>query len=157
MKATPQEILSQITGPPCPSCGKERTYKTKQGAKKGEGKPCRSCSNSIQQGGTGDLTVCVSCGVAPREVNSYCLPCNRVKQKNLSRQWRAKQYGLDEHPELKECEICGTDKDLVMDHCHDSGNFRGALCRTCNSALGLLKDSPEILYKAYEYLKEKKN
>jgi hypothetical protein len=27
-----------------------------------------------------------------------------------------------------------------MDHCHETGTNRGALCNACNVALGLLKD-----------------
>ena len=60
------------------------------------------------------------------------------------------------------CAICGTDGNyrasasncvpLVVDHCHISGNVRGLLCHTCNSALGQFKDSKELLAKAMIYL-----
>ena len=40
----------------------------------------------------------------------------------------------------------------VVDHCHASGAVRGLLCRKCNAALGLLKDSQEVLLRAAEYL-----
>jgi hypothetical protein len=43
------------------------------------------------------------------------------------------------------CDICGVaesdlPKRLSMDHCHDSGDFRGWLCNECNSTLGKLRD-----------------
>lgn len=56
------------------------------------------------------------------------------------------------------CEICkqlpNTFGKLVIDHDHTSGKFRGLLCATCNSGLGLLKDSSTILLAAAEYLKK---
>jgi hypothetical protein len=54
------------------------------------------------------------------------------------------------------CKICSTHltkKNTCFDHCHDSGMVRGALCRSCNSGLGLLEDSVELLYNAIIYLK----
>lgn len=53
------------------------------------------------------------------------------------------------------CAICeGTDMNrmLSVDHCHDTGRVRGLLCGTCNRALGLFKDSPELLKRAKEYV-----
>ena len=41
---------------------------------------------------------------------------------------------------------------LAVDHCHDTGEIRGLLCRQCNSALGWFKDDRELLYKALMYL-----
>ncbi len=42
---------------------------------------------------------------------------------------------------------------LVVDHCHATKRVRGLLCHNCNRALGLLKDSPEVLQRAVDYLK----
>jgi len=53
------------------------------------------------------------------------------------------------------CEICGSTEDLVYDHNHDTGDFRGVLCRKHNSAIGLLGDSEELILKAYKYLEER--
>lgn len=39
-----------------------------------------------------------------------------------------------------------------IDHNHTTGKIRGLLCNTCNRALGLFKDNPEILEKAKQYL-----
>lgn len=55
------------------------------------------------------------------------------------------------------CRICGTpelemNKKLCMDHDHRNGNFRGWICRKCNTALGLFSDSEEILVDALHYL-----
>jgi len=39
-----------------------------------------------------------------------------------------------------------------VDHCHTTGEIRGLLCSTCNTALGLFKDSKALLSRANEYL-----
>ncbi len=56
------------------------------------------------------------------------------------------------------CAICGNppnDRKLAVDHNHVTGKIRGLLCKACNTTLGNVKDSVEILEKAIEYLKEK--
>lgn len=40
----------------------------------------------------------------------------------------------------------------AIDHNHKTGKFRGILCKTCNRAIGMLRDSPSILRRAAEYL-----
>lgn len=59
------------------------------------------------------------------------------------------------------CGICGraiefgaTDKinKPHIDHNHQSGAFRGLLCLTCNTGIGMLGDSPELLRAALAYL-----
>lgn len=56
------------------------------------------------------------------------------------------------------CAACGLREsesdNLVVDHCHTSGNVRGLLHRTCNSALGLFRDDAILLRKAAEYLEK---
>ena len=54
------------------------------------------------------------------------------------------------------CSICKQpDKQgirLAVDHNHDTGEVRGLLCGNCNKAIGLMRDSPAILFRAIEYL-----
>lgn len=55
------------------------------------------------------------------------------------------------------CAICGgppttARKHLSVDHCHSTGKVRGLLCQHCNTGIGQLKDSPELLLKAHAYL-----
>lgn len=57
------------------------------------------------------------------------------------------------------CAICGASGSgvsrfgvLVVDHDHETGEVRGLLCSTCNSAIGLFGDSREIILKAASYL-----
>lgn len=57
---------------------------------------------------------------------------------------RAAQNGL--------CAICGHHKKLDVDHDHKTGKVRGLLCRSCNIGIGYLKESPELLRSAADYL-----
>jgi hypothetical protein len=53
------------------------------------------------------------------------------------------------------CAICKTQvalMDSAVDHNHNTGEFRGVLCKQCNRALGMFKDNPAILRNAVEYL-----
>lgn len=58
--------------------------------------------------------------------------------------------------QLGVCAICqhgSTDgKRLHVDHSHKTGTIRGLLCGHCNRGIGLLKDDPEIVSRAKEYL-----
>ena len=57
------------------------------------------------------------------------------------------------------CAICGGDnkgKNFAVDHDHKTGKVRALLCSTCNSGIGSLKDSIDILEKAIEYLRKHK-
>ena len=76
------------------------------------------------------------------------------------RKRRAKAYGLTleqltalETAADGRCMICRTPvAKLVVDHCHKTGRVRGLLCGTCNSAIGYLKDDPEIIRRAADYV-----
>lgn len=54
------------------------------------------------------------------------------------------------------CALCKVDisekKAAHLDHCHSTGKIRGFLCGNCNKALGLFKDSTEVLSNAIKYL-----
>jgi len=55
------------------------------------------------------------------------------------------------------CEICGVPEaectaKFHMDHCHDTGKFRGWLCDSCNKGLGFFKDSEKLVDKALDFL-----
>jgi hypothetical protein len=84
--------------------------------------------------------------------------------KERMRKNRLAQFGLtpEEYSILLEnqgngCAICGASagwqgKRLAVDHNHTSGAVRGLLCDRCNTVLGKMEDSPELLRKAATYL-----
>jgi len=56
------------------------------------------------------------------------------------------------------CAICGRHqsqlaKPLGLDHNHITGQWRKLLCSNCNFGIGNFRDSPELCYKAFQYLK----
>lgn len=55
------------------------------------------------------------------------------------------------------CAICGgyqviKGDNLYVDHDHITGRIRGLLCHYCNVGIGMLKDNPQILQNAIDYL-----
>lgn len=61
------------------------------------------------------------------------------------------------------CDICGSVETwkgqtlgrvnpLSIDHCHETGRVRGLLCAQCNHAIGNMRDDPDLLKRAAEYL-----
>ena len=41
---------------------------------------------------------------------------------------------------------------LSIDHCHESGQVRGLLCHSCNTAIGKFKDDTFMMQRAIEYI-----
>ncbi len=54
------------------------------------------------------------------------------------------------------CAVCPSTldggRDTHVDHCHVTGKIRGLLCRSCNLALGFVRDNPHILQSLTAYL-----
>ena len=57
-------------------------------------------------------------------------------------------------PQPTHCESCGDipKKHMVMDHCHETGRFRGWICDQCNVGIGNLGDNIAGLEKGLSYL-----
>ncbi len=86
---------------------------------------------------------------------------NPAYRQKLRVQQIARKYGLSEveYQKMSEsqnhcCLACGKKPDypLYVDHCHQSGRVRGLLCSGCNSALGMVEDSPNVLRNLAGYL-----
>lgn len=103
------------------------------------------------------------------------IACNNYKQRNpnnCKNGYLKRNYNitLDDYLNLllnqnSVCKICkkeetsknnkkGKIKDLAVDHCHKSGKIRGLLCTRCNTTLGRVEDSIELLENMINYLKE---
>lgn len=105
---------------------------------------------------------------------------NKVKAFAQSKQWckenpEIRKLVVDNHnrkkrgmplplwPEPAACELCekpetrkhhktGRVSGLSLDHCHETGVFRGWLCFNCNSTLGKVRDSSDLLLKMAAYI-----
>ena len=102
--------------------------------------------------------------------------CRRWKEANVERKkftdrrsFLKNKYGITiEGYDIRydaqngKCAICkregkrfttnGRKDSLEIDHCHNTQEIRGLLCRSCNMGLGLLSDTPEGLHRALQYI-----
>ena len=75
------------------------------------------------------------------------------------REYYRKKKGIPAatRPVPEHCECCGSKleggRKTHLDHCHETGAFRGWLCNQCNMGIGALGDSIEGLERAIAYLK----
>jgi hypothetical protein len=65
----------------------------------------------------------------------------------------AARVGKKNNCPIGPCAICGEVRGLYKDHCHATGRRRGMLCIRCNTGIGQLQDSPELLEKAAAYIR----
>lgn len=95
---------------------------------------------------------------------------------NQNPEWRrlnldksgARRYGItvEQYTTLRSrpCSICGTLEakgrpgiGMFIDHDHETGRVRGALCYPCNTGLGVFKDNIGIIASAIRYLSPEVN
>jgi len=109
--------------------------------------------------------LCRVCGVQPKDrKRAICKSC--VYKERISSQYglTIEQYNLILVSQGNVCAICNATGPLCIDHdhsccpgIHTCGKcIRGLLCRNCNTGLGLLKDDPQRLSKAIDYLRHSK-
>lgn len=88
---------------------------------------------------------------------SICKEC----KSHLNRLHRFKLSPIDYEALLdaqdNKCAICEAElvrdrNSTVIDHCHDTNEVRGVLCRSCNTGLGNFKDKNSLLANAAKYL-----
>lgn len=117
-------------------------------------KPLEDFHLRRRRGLEGRMDMCKAC-------NSLRGKAYRAQHPDKKREYMLKyEYGisLERYQGLLQeqdgkCAICrmSTAK-LGVDHDHMTGKVRGLLCFPCNSAIGLLKDDPEVTRAASEYL-----
>lgn len=113
------------------------------------------------------LTRRCECGAAPtnRTGRPYCDPCRVASRQRQARAHSLRPYGIgiaDYEAMLERqggrCAICRADEPghghvvFAVDHDHETGGNRGLLCRNCNTAIGLLRDDPEVIRGAATYI-----
>jgi len=91
--------------------------------------------------------------------------CNNCRYKSRNQNYKTRRNGKRSGYKITEeerqallnfqnesCAICKEKSILVVDHNHITGKIRGLLCNNCNIGIGMLKDSPEIIKAASQYL-----
>ena len=86
---------------------------------------------------------------------------DEAARRDVGRRWVASLGGYPPPPPEKDCpprpednlcQCCGDSAQLLLDHCHDTGAFRGWVCNSCNSGAGIM-DNVERLEKRIIFLK----
>lgn len=123
---------------------------------------CFIKSNKTLSGLTSECKNCKKKYTINKEYHKEYYQRNKEEINNKNRNNHLRRtYGIstEQYEQLKrnqngKCAICGGDptSTLHVDHCHMTGAIRGLLCNTCNSGLGKLKDSTDLLQKAIKYL-----
>lgn len=87
---------------------------------------------------------------------SYCKKCHGAYQK-VSKLKRQFNLSVEEYDKIgNTCFICGRPGNTIaisVDHDHKTGLIRGRLCMRCNRGLSWFVDSPALLEKAADYLR----
>jgi len=83
----------------------------------------------------------------------------KIREYNLKRNFgiNMRKYKKLFKKQEGKCAICEThqselDRVLAVDHNHENGKIRGLLCSACNKAIGFLKDNPQVILKAHDYV-----
>ena len=93
---------------------------------------------------------------APDGLASRCKTCKAAVRPadHLRRNYGITEADRDELIASQKgvCCICLAAPAVQVDHCHKTGRVRGVMCFNCNSGLGLLRDDPDAMYRAADYL-----
>lgn len=140
----------------CPKCGNEKKMF-------GKNKPrirCRVCdSKGLRDWKKNNPEKWEKCWKNNRDKNPNRAANNHLKQ-NFGITLEEKKAILESQGGV--CATCGTDNpsrnksgnpNWVLDHNHTTKRIRGVLCHSCNVAIGLLKESPEIAEQVAAYLR----
>jgi len=96
-----------------------------------------------------------------RTVDGLSYTCKACKIDNNRKYALSSKYNIT--PEMynemfilqeEKCLICDkkSERELCVDHDHDTGEIRGLLCNNCNTAIGLLGDDYQRIINAAYYL-----
>lgn len=142
-------------------------------------KTCTVCGDELPlerfaKSGPSLRAYCKRCG---NERTRQYAQANKSRRNERLREWRRvnpeaarqkdlrarlmRKYGLTprEVEEMRlaqdgRCLLCDSaERELVVDHAHDSGLVRGLLCRSCNTIVGQVEIAPMLVGRLVEYLR----
>lgn len=139
-KNNPTVYIKKVTKK-CPNCGETKLvdqFNRNQAQYDGLKPWCRVCDKKQKK-------------------DAYIMPLNRnsylVKNYGLT----LEEYNMRLEAQNEVCLICEEPcirLNLCVDHDHTTGKVRGLLCYSCNLAIGNMKDKPDLLRKAADYLEQ---
>ncbi len=94
-----------------------------------------------------------------QHLSTECKRCQLNHQREKTFGVSSAEYWVMYHTQDGRCGICRKRlrsdryKAFCVDHCHSTGKIRGLLCTNCNTAVGLLKDDPELMSQAARWVK----
>lgn len=136
----------------CKKCGetKELTeFTASKECREGRTWTCKSCKRAAD----------IKWQDANKERNAQVRRNAYLKRKyGVTTEWY--EAKLEEQKDL--CAICSCDSSelrsrdamFCVDHCHTTGNPRSLLCHKCNAGIGMLKDNPILVARAWTYLQQ---
>lgn len=89
--------------------------------------------------------------------------CKNFELKKINKNFGIHEYNKMLKDQKEICYIChqpekriqhGKIQALSVDHNHKTGEIRKLLCSNCNRGIGFLKDDPQLLRKAADYLEK---
>ena len=143
----------------CTKCKKdkdEECFRERKGLKRGRQSWCKECEAEA------NLNRYVPKPRKPRVIKPYDAKAALVRMLKTRYNITYDEYIQLYNSQEGKCAICktpkplGTVSGLYVDHDHKTRKVRGLLCPDCNSAIGKLKESEEVLMNAIEYLKSSK-
>lgn len=144
----------------CTRCGIEKDideFYWHNSSKRRHRSHCKKCCN---------INHAEWCKLHPEKLAEYVSRHRKKHYKRTSIEVACKRYKIKVVDYLEmfrkqngKCAICGIshlelNERISIDHCHETGRFRGLLCSCCNRLLGYAKDNISILESAVKYLKE---
>ncbi len=102
---------------------------------------------------------CGACGSKDRSKSGACKPCSIKYERKFKYGITDQQFRAMIVAQSNGCAACGDalaalpPKHIHVDHDHSTGAVRGVLCQGCNTAIGLLRDSPSRAMKVASYLR----
>ena len=147
----------------CKSCAQKRAQKGRTLGPQTDGRVCKCGKNLRRDNQTGYCTGCFLTNVdgvrtadSLRRQESMTL-ADHVRHRN-NNGYNITEKDLVSFEAETNCNICGREfksNNKCFDHCHDTGAYRGALCRTCNGFLGTLGDDlTDIILRLQRYQKK---
>ena len=108
------------------------------------------------------MKVCIKCGInkplkefrlqpSKKCRRNDCIACERKRHKETD------IIRKTAPPKPEVCDLCNQPGELVLDHDHETMEFRGWIHHACNRGLAFLGDNVIGVEKAYHYLMEKRD